>query len=145
MAEHAVDVLLRDSLVGAAVDDDIVLAGGVHLDDGMAGHLSGHAQMVQLHAAVGQHLLQLLAALAQHAGVVGLRPRTGQGHRLVEPLSAAEVVQLAGGDGLPRRDKMLHLIHVVHVHGTEIQQPHGHSSLLFPPGHGVFSVGTMIA
>jgi hypothetical protein len=60
--EHGVDVLRRDGLVGAAVEEDAVLSVGLDLDDGVALRGLGAAEIPQIDAAALQQLRQRLPA-----------------------------------------------------------------------------------
>ena len=122
-------VLRRDAAVRAAVDDDAVLALGVHLDYGVAcrGVLMPYERGV--HPAALQRFDEQLAARAADARVPDRQPGLGHGDGLVEPLAAREDLAPRGEYRLPRPDDVVQGIDVVDVHGTKAQSLHARSLL----------------
>ena len=80
--------------------------------------------MAGVHAAFAQKIRQKHAVRADAPGVIRLRARARQRHRLIHPLAAHVQVVPQRVLRLPHRDKVIHLIHVIHVQRPKIQNFH---------------------
>ena len=72
--EHLVDLLRRDRLIGAAVEENAVLAVRLDLNDGVALRNVGMLQIAQIDAAAGQQLCQPCTLRAEQTRVMHLLP-----------------------------------------------------------------------
>ena len=82
-------------------------------------------QAFRVHTVLFQHDFQLFTACAEAAGMADRNARPRQRDGLVEAFSAG--LDSAGGSGqrLPGTDKMIHIVHIIQVQGTEVQDAHG--------------------
>ena len=70
------------------MEQDAVLAGAVHLDDGVAGAACGLLHKPGVDACPVQRLLQKMPLRPDEARVPSLHPGPRQSHGLVQPLAA---------------------------------------------------------
>lgn len=139
--EHLVDKRLVDLPVGTAVEKNRVLAGGVHLNDGVSGRHLAAADVPDVNAGLAAHVQKKVALWPHHSGKPHLRAGPREGDGLVEPLAARVHGASARGERLPRRDHVAHAVDVVDVEGPKVKYArHATSSSLSPSMH-LFYVG----
>ena len=116
--------------VGAAVEQDTVLAAPVHLNDCVALQRFGFLQVCGIDTIVFKGLPEHPTALAHAARVTDCRTGLCQRHRLVQSLAAGvdRLVQCVQRFSGPH--KVIHLIYIIQVQRTEIQGFHFMPSLL---------------
>ena len=124
MGKHLVHKRVRELMVGAAVENDAVLPGFVHLNDGVAVCALAIADKFDMHARGRHFFAQKLSLAADEARVVDLCAGAGQRNGLVQALAAAADGKLRAAKRFAGPDKMLHLIDVVDIARAEIDDPH---------------------
>ena len=85
----------------------------------------------RIHPVFLQQVFQYRAVCTEAAGMADRGAGPGQGNGLVQPFSAGLDRPGLGGQGFPGLHKMIHLIYVVQVQGTEVQDSHLFSSSRF--------------
>ncbi len=94
VVQHPVHKGLIQLAVAACMEEDAVLPGGVHLDDGVAVAAAYLLHKLRMYAGLFQLLPQEQTLFADAACVPGLHPGPGQGNGLVEALAAAVDLKL---------------------------------------------------
>lgn len=92
--QHPVDLRVGDLLIAAAEEQDAVLPGGVHLNDGMAAGAVAYGHKVRVHPALPQDIRQNGAVSADLSGVADRSPGPCGGDGLVQPLAPQWTVRL---------------------------------------------------
>ena len=129
--QDLVGIVLRNLAVGAAVENDAVLSAALDLNDRVTVRAFAQPHEAGIHARFLHFIEQELAFGSIKPRMVDLRTRLRQRNRLVESLAAAAGRQRRAGRGFAGSDKMLHLIDIVNVARTKIQNLHGKASLSF--------------
>ena len=123
-AENPADMLFRYTPVGSAVKQDAVFPLRTDLNDGMPLGFRNRKQERRIHPVFFQQVFQHRAVRAVTAGMADRGAGPGQGNGLVQAFSAGLDRPGLGGQGFPGLHKMIHLIYVVQVQGTEVQDSH---------------------
>ena len=113
--QHPVDLLVGDLLIAAAEEQDAVLPGGVHLNDGVAAGAVAYGQKGGVHPTLPQDIRQDGAVPADLSGVADSSPGPCSGDGLVQPLAAAVDGAAGGAQGLPRLNEVGDLIHEIQI------------------------------
>ena len=129
--QDLVGIVLRNLAVGAAVENDAVLPAALDLNDRVTVRAFAQPHETGIHARFLHFIEQELAFGSIKPRMVDLRTRLRQRNRLVESLAAAAGRQRRTGRGFAGSYKMLHLIDIVNVARTKIQNLHGKASLSF--------------
>ena len=133
--QRPVDLLMGDLLIAAAEEQDTVLPGGVHLNDGMAAGAVAYGHKVRVHPALPQDIRQDGAVSADLSGVADGSSGPCSGDGLVQPLAAAVDGAAGGAQGLPRLHEVGDLIHEIQIQRS-IAENVRHTPLLTPPFSG---------
>ena len=113
--QRPVDLLMGDLLIAAAEEQDTVLPGGVHLNDGVAAGAVAYGHKVRVHPALPQDIRQDGAVSADLSGVADRSPGPCGGDGLVQPLAAAVDGAAGGAQGLPRLNEVGDLIYKIQI------------------------------
>ncbi len=117
--QDPMDILLCQALVASPENDNAIVSLGIYLDDGMTALARQGQYGGDICPGLFQHFRKRASVLSHRSGMNHRGTCSCRRHRLVQALSAHCLVKALGMDRLPRAHKVLHLINLIHIHGTK--------------------------
>ena len=125
MAENFVHVSFGQHLVCAAEEQNAVLSIFVDLDHGMTGHAAfDFLNEIRFYAMLFAGIKERLTIFTDETAVININTGFCQSNGLVHTFAAQEGVSAAGRLRFTRLNDVVHAVHIVQIHGTNVQYFH---------------------
>lgn len=114
-----------DFCICAGIKQNGILAGRLfHLNDGVSCWTISDHDMIYIDSGRFEKIPEENSILANHSGMKGCNTCSGKGDGLILTFTAGIDFVVSGTQRFPRRDKMIHVINVINIQRTEIQNLH---------------------